>query len=102
MLRRWNIVRNKGYQSVDNVSSAITTKVKGVGYVYNKANNQSVRTVVNNRFTFGDQYRYFDVGDYIIPPIQDSSVSTKQALRRFLLKIGYFYLFKYFIDICHD
>ena len=74
---RWNIVRNKGYQVVDDVSSAVTTKVKGVGFVVNKA-NQQVPTLINDKFaaTYGERYRLLDVGDYIIPPIQDSSVSA--------------------------
>jgi len=29
----WELYRNKGYQSFDTVSSVVTTKVKGLGYV---------------------------------------------------------------------
>ena len=62
------------------MSSAITTKVKGVGFVVNK-DNQKVPTLINDKFavTNGEQYRLLDVGDYIIPPIQDSSVDVQET-----------------------
>lgn len=32
-MKRWDLYLQKGYQSSDTVSSVVTTKVKGLGYV---------------------------------------------------------------------
>ncbi len=34
----YDIIKNKGYQSTDTVSSTVTTKVKGLGFVNNRTN----------------------------------------------------------------
>jgi P2X purinoceptor 4 len=61
----WSIVYKKGYQSFDSVSSAITTKVKGLGFIYNDIVNVSNTSAVP---------RIFDTADYVIPPSEYNSV----------------------------
>ena len=74
--KRWDIIRNKGYQAFDTVSSAVTTKVKGLAYVHNATARQTIKALSNDKLVFntGKEYRLFDVGDYVIPPIEYNSV----------------------------
>ena len=58
----WSIVYKKGYQQFDTVSSTVTTKVKGLGFI-----NDTSRLRQNNIFdkhllyNGPDQFRLFDV-----------------------------------------
>lgn len=70
----WSIVYKKGYQEIDKVSSSVSTKVKGLGYVnYGKNMTNSLKNnlVLNED---GDQIRIFDTADYIIPPAEYNSI----------------------------
>ena len=83
-LPRYDIYWNKGYQVFDVVTSTVTTKVKGLGYVkfdsngYNQINDHSFIDFtdykgfnnINNHAKFGqiNGYRVFDTADYVIPP----------------------------------
>ena len=55
----------KGYQSFDAVSSTVTTKVKGFGYL--KRNDSNIP------FENNISYRIFDTADYVIPPSEYNS-----------------------------
>ena len=52
ILISWSIVYKKGYQQFDTVSSAVTTKVKGLGYI-DSSNG--------TRYFNGDDVQIFDV-----------------------------------------
>ena len=82
-LKSWDIIHNKGYQSSDTVSSAVTTKVKGLGFIEkdrkstNSSSANQTEVIVNDNkieFKTKNSTRLFDVGDYIIPPIEYNSV----------------------------
>lgn len=77
----WELYRNKGYQSFDTVSSVVTTKVKGLGYVpinqtFNRKKNHSDPNYYQNLFALNPdvQYKIFDTADYIIPPNEYNSI----------------------------
>lgn len=58
----WDIVQNKSYQTFDSVSSTVTSKVKGLGYV-NSTNNMRL---LSNDFIVKaakNDYRMFDVNN---------------------------------------
>jgi hypothetical protein len=63
----WSIVYKKGYQSFDTVSSAVTTKVKGLGYIEN-AGSDSIK-------------RIFDTADYVVPPSEYDSVCLNKIVK---------------------
>jgi len=58
--KRWDIIHNSGYQTVEPVSSTITTKVKGLGYI-NSTHNESIIIDSNTISHFNRNYRLFDV-----------------------------------------
>ena len=58
--KRWSIVYKKGYQEFDDVKSAVTTKVKGLGYINN--NDTQIKTLNEKMYIVeGDSLRIFDV-----------------------------------------
>lgn len=61
----WELMFKKGYQSFDPVSSTVTTKVKGFGYL--KQNDSNIV------FSDNISYRIFDTADYVIPPSEYNS-----------------------------
>jgi hypothetical protein len=61
-LKSWELVLKKGYQASDQVSSTVTTKVKGLGYL-------------NNTINLNDhKYNIYDTSDYVIPPNEYNSI----------------------------
>lgn len=77
----WELYRNKGYQSFDTVSSVVTTKVKGLGYVainqtHDRASNRSNPDYYPDLFALKPevQYKIYDTADYIIPPNEYNSI----------------------------
>eukprot|EP00057_Strongylocentrotus_purpuratus_P008825 XP_011663299.1 PREDICTED: P2X purinoceptor 4 [Strongylocentrotus purpuratus] len=63
----WVLVYKKGYQSTDEVMSAVTTKMKGVAYtnITGEPNLNVKDTTPYNRI--------WDVSDYVIPPQQTNA-----------------------------
>nr|XP_054749125.1 P2X purinoceptor 4-like [Lytechinus pictus]XP_054749126.1 P2X purinoceptor 4-like [Lytechinus pictus] len=63
----WVLVYKKGYQSTDDVMSAVTTKMKGVAYtnITDEPNLNVKDTTPYNRI--------WDVSDYVIPPQQTNA-----------------------------
>jgi hypothetical protein len=61
----WELMFKKGYQSFDPVSSTVTTKVKGFGFL--KQNDSNIV------FSDNISYRIFDTADYVIPPSEYNS-----------------------------
>jgi hypothetical protein len=79
--KRWELIHNKGYQAFDTVSSAVTTKVKGQGFVpintyRDKSLNKSDPFYYEKLFTLNPKvnYKILDTADYIIPPNEYNSV----------------------------
>ena len=77
----WELIHNKGYQTFETVSSAVTTKVKGQGFVpvnsiLNKSANRSDPAYYRELFKLhaGGDYRIMDTADYIIPPNEYNSM----------------------------
>lgn len=60
----YDIIWNKGYQQFDSVTSTVSTKVKGLGYLNESA--QSNSTI--------DNILIFDSADYVIPPNENSAI----------------------------
>jgi P2X purinoceptor 4 len=81
----WSILYKKGYQSFDSVSSAITTKVKGLGYIYDDTNGNSSNSTIP---------RVFDTADYVIPPSEYNSVKLnyKSKAKKLFQNFEYLYL----------
>jgi hypothetical protein len=69
----WNILYEKSYQTIDRVSSTLTSKVKGLGYVSDEANRSLLKV--------------FDTADYIIPPSDHESVCAHFIASHFLFNI---------------
>ncbi|CAF0928527.1 unnamed protein product [Brachionus calyciflorus] len=73
----WSIIYNKGYQEFDQVSSTVTTKVKGLGYTYTDDGDKEIR-YLNGKLRIKtntiDDYRVFDTADYVIPPSEYNSI----------------------------
>ncbi|CAF0928545.1 unnamed protein product [Brachionus calyciflorus] len=77
----WELMHNKGYQEFDTVSSVVTTKVKGQGFL---ANNLTIETNLKeksneyfeNLFSLKSnvEYHMLDTADYVIPPNEYNSV----------------------------
>lgn len=77
----WELIHNKGYQTFETVSSAVTTKVKGQGFVpfnamHNKSANRSDPSFYHELFRLRPDmdYRIMDTADYIIPPNEYNSM----------------------------
>lgn len=73
----YDIIYNKGYQVTDTVSSTVTTKVKGLGFINldqygSNISNQLVANDLINKFNQGDRFRVFDTTDYIIPGLLEN------------------------------
>ncbi|CAF1099834.1 unnamed protein product, partial [Brachionus calyciflorus] len=68
----WDIIKNKSYQAFDPVSSTVTSKVKGLGFV----NNTNIQRALDSDFLIrnDEKYRLFDTADYIIPPTEYNSI----------------------------
>jgi hypothetical protein len=66
-LKRWSIVYKKGYQRFDTVSSTVTTKVKGLGWINATNTSRSHNNGLGN-------FRLFDTADYVIPGNEYNSV----------------------------
>ena len=58
----WSIVYKKGYQQFDTVSSTVTTKVKGLGFI-NDTNRLRQNNIFDKHLLYNgpDQFRLFDV-----------------------------------------
>lgn len=71
----------KGYQDFDSVSSVVTTKVKGQGFV---PVNATIDKTLNQKdpdffdkmmeLRMDKQYKILDTADYIIPPNEYNSI----------------------------
>lgn len=77
----WELIHNKGYQTFETVSSAVTSKVKGQGFVplntmHNRSANQSDPNYYHDLFMLkqGVDYQIMDTADYIIPPNEYNSM----------------------------
>ncbi|RNA03742.1 P2X purinoceptor 4, partial [Brachionus plicatilis] len=68
----WDIIKNKSYQATDSVSSTVTSKVKGLGYVKYPDRLRTLDPEFLHRSQFN--YRIFDTADYIVPPNEYNSV----------------------------
>ena len=104
----WELYRNKGYQSFDTVSSVVTTKVKGLGYVainqtHDRASNRSNPDYYPDLFALKPevQYKIYDTADYIIPPneynsifIMTNFIETQQS-QGFCDEVSHFFLNSY-------
>lgn len=56
----WSIVYKKGYQEIDSVSSSVSTKVKGLGYIVSSNASQENFTT-QMLVTDNKKFRIFDV-----------------------------------------
>lgn len=79
--KRWELIRNKGYQTFDTVSSIVTTKVKGQGYVPVNSTLDKKKIIdelpfYENLFMLHPHMDYYmlDTADYIIPPNEFNSI----------------------------
>ena len=79
----WSIVWKKGYQAHDTISSSVTTKVKGLGYIYQNKNSTLPKLGVIN---LNDSPIIFDTSDYVIPPLDYDSVTNFSS---FILLVTY-------------
>lgn len=77
----WELLHNKGYQVFETVSSAVTTKVKGQGFVpvdlmLEKRPNYSDPNYFHDLFSLKPNinYKILDTADYIIPPNEYNSM----------------------------
>lgn len=77
----WELIHNKGYQTFETVSSAVTTKVKGQGFVpvraeLNKSANRNDPAYLRDLFELHHDidYQILDTADYIIPPNEYNSM----------------------------
>jgi hypothetical protein len=81
----YELIYSKGYQSFDEVSSVITSKVKGEGYVaikssqyqdYYKRMNKTDTNFYEKLFKINKKlsYRIFDTADYVVPAIEFNSI----------------------------
>lgn len=77
----WELYHNKGYQVFETVSSVVTTKVKGQGFV--PLNSSINLNFTNQGSTFFDKiyslktdmdYQMIDTADYVIPPNEYNSI----------------------------
>jgi hypothetical protein len=75
-IQRWDLILNKGYQKHDTVSSIVTTKVKGQGYIpVNKKINKNLLKNDPNyleelyQLNEKEEYKILDTSDYVIPPV---------------------------------
>jgi hypothetical protein len=62
----WDILYKKGYQFRDVASSAVTTKVKGLGFTRSMAAHDDSARITT-----------FDTADYVVPPSEYNSVELK-------------------------
>ena len=62
----WSIIYKKGYQQVDNISSTVSTKVKGTGYTINFKNETIFNKYVDGQLLVRKQgqVRIFDVSSF--------------------------------------
>lgn len=75
------LILKKGYQSTEDVSSIVTTKVKGLGYV-STTNQPSNQPNLTDPFFYENlnkidpnlEYRIFDTADYVIPAQEYNSI----------------------------
>lgn len=79
--KSYELIRNKGYQTFDTVSSVVTTKVKGQGYV--PVNRTLNRHDIVDEIEYYERlfalhpnisYHMLDTADYVIPPNEYNSV----------------------------
>lgn len=77
----WELIHNKGYQKFDSVSSVVTTKVKGQGFVpvnkmLDRKANRSDPNYYKQLFTIKPdvEYKILDTADYVIPPNEYNSI----------------------------
>ena len=71
---RWELVYKKGYQSFEPVSSTVTTKVKGFGFLKKATSTvDSLRVIDLNNKEDVPVFRIFDTADYVIPPSEYNS-----------------------------
>lgn len=77
----WELIHNKGYQKNERVSSVVTTKVKGQGFVpinltMDRKANYADPEYFENFFSLKKdvEYKLLDTADYIIPPNEYNSI----------------------------
>lgn len=77
----WELIFKKGYQAFDSVSSSVTTKVKGQGFVpinasIDKSMDKKDPFYFQKLFAFdlNKTYRLMDTADYIVPPNEYNSI----------------------------
>ncbi|CAF1057371.1 unnamed protein product [Brachionus calyciflorus] len=77
----WELIHNKGYQKNERVSSVVTTKVKGQGFVpinrsINRKGNFADPDYFTDFFTLKKDinYKLLDTADYVIPPSEYNSI----------------------------
>lgn len=77
----WELYHNKGYQIFDTVSSVVTTKVKGQGFI--PLNSSIDQKKLEQGSNFFDKlyllksdldYQMIDTADYVIPPNEYNSI----------------------------
>lgn len=95
---RYELILNRAFQTFEPVTSAVTTKVKGIGLT-SPLNNlirenfystrEEVLSIIHSKFTPEDKIKFkvFDTSDYIVPPnefnslfIMTNFVETKQSI----------------------
>lgn len=77
----WELIYKKEYQAFDSVSSSVTTKVKGQGFVpinatINRSLNKNDPFYYQKMFEFDSNktYRLLDTADYVVPPNEYNSI----------------------------
>ncbi|RNA25785.1 P2X purinoceptor 5 [Brachionus plicatilis] len=77
----WELIYKKGYQAFDTVSSSVTTKVKGQGFVpmnssINRSMDKNDPFYYQKLFSFDQNktYRLLDTADYVVPPNEYNSI----------------------------
>lgn len=77
----WELYHNKGYQIFDSVSSVVTTKVKGQGFIPLNSSidfdlKEQNSTFLNELYKLKSDldYRMMDTADYVIPPNEYNSI----------------------------
>jgi len=92
----WELFRNKGYQSFDTVSSVVTTKVKGLGYV--AINKSRDKTLDPKDPQYYKKIFAFDPhAEYKIYDTAGKNLTNLEKMHNTLLLLRYLRVFD-----CHD
>lgn len=72
----WSIIYKRGYQQKDLISSTVSTKVKGLGYIVNSLSNKSTGYYLDGKVlaSVENNLELFDPADYVIPASEYNSI----------------------------